>query len=390
MPVINLATLQDILGGTEPINGSLTAYVYRGAFRAIRLDGENVIFPAPVTVEIVNGTPVDDLVLSVLPADCYWKILVWSDQKSPLRRNVVVPGDVGPYDFDELIDVDPSTALPDPGTSAADAYAALVESYAVRAETAALITEGNLDVTGDLNGTLPEVYLNTVGTAGTYKQVTTDTKGRVVSGTNTINNLQFDTTNAVAPTVTGNMAWNQADGTLDLKLNDGVTLQVGQENVVMAANHTGTAIPEGAAVHVSGAQGGRLKVALASASSESASANTLGVVTQSGGIPQGGSGYVTIQGLVRGLNLPTASYTEGAILWLGTTPGTWSTTRPTAPNHGVEIGYVVNPSNGTNGIIYVHVQNGYELTELHNVLITNPQPGDVLTFNGTVWVNAQP
>lgn len=213
------------------------------------------------------------------------------------------------------------------------------------------------------------------------------------SGFDHIGNLdyaQFDTTNTVAPTTTGRMAWNIADGTLDLKLNDGVTLQVGQETVLMCSNYTGSPIPEGAAVHVSGAQGQRLKVALASASSEGASANTLGIVTQTGGIAHGSSGYVTLQGLVRGLHLPTANFAEGNILWLGTVAGTWSATRPVAPNHGVQIGYVVSPSNGNSGIIYAHVQNGYELDELHNVLITDPQPGDVLKFDGTVWRNQQP
>ena len=146
----------------------------------------------------------------------------------------------------------------------------------------------------------------------------------------------------------------------------------------------------GTPVHAAGAQGGRLKVSLASASSEGASANTLGIVTNTGGIAHGQSGYVTLSGLVRGLNLPTAQFAEGDVLWLGTNGGTWSRTRPEAPAHGVQVGYVVSPSNGNNGVIFVHVQNGYELNELHDVNIINPQPGDVLTFNGTVWTNQQP
>lgn len=137
MAIVNLTTLQDILGGTEPVNATVTAYVCKGGSRVVRIDGDEVVFPAPVVVEVVNGVPVQPLELLVLPAEVYWKILIATDNKIPLRRNVVLPGNVGPYDFEELIDVDPGTALPDPGTSAAAAYAALVESYAVRAEDAA-------------------------------------------------------------------------------------------------------------------------------------------------------------------------------------------------------------------------------------------------------------
>ena len=42
--------------------------------------------------------------------------------------------------------------------------------------------------------------------------------------------------------------------------------------------------------------------------------------------------------------------------------------------------------------IFVKPQNGYELEELHNVLITNPQNGQVLKYNSTLglWVNSNP
>jgi hypothetical protein len=43
---------------------------------------------------------------------------------------------------------------------------------------------------------------------------------------------------------------------------------------------------------------------------------------------------------------------------------------PTQPNHGVFLGYVVK-ANPSSGEIFVKIQNGYELDELHNVLITS-------------------
>lgn len=138
MPIINLSTLQDVLGGTEAVNGTVTAYVYRGTQRAIRMSGEDVVFPAPVTVELINGIPQDDFELTSIPVDCYWKIIVWADSKSPLRRDVILPAGAGPFDFDELVDVDPSTALPDAGTALADAYLVQVQDAAEIAQNATI------------------------------------------------------------------------------------------------------------------------------------------------------------------------------------------------------------------------------------------------------------
>lgn len=255
--------------------------------------------------------------------------------------------------------------------------------------------ENQIATIGDLEG-ISQGPSGVVAVASPITNTGTSTSANIgidQSGFDHIGNLdyvQFDTTNTTVPTTTGRVAWNEAEGTLDLKLKDGVTLQIGQETVAMVANYTNALIPEGAAVYVVGAQGQRLKVALADASAESTSAATLGIVTQTGGIPHGTSGYITTQGLVRQLNIPTASFEEGGIIWLSTTPGQWTSTRPDAPDHGVQIGYVVKTSNGNAGEIYVHPQNGYELDELHSVNITNPQPGDVLTFNGTIWTNQQP
>lgn len=197
---------------------------------------------------------------------------------------------------------------------------------------------------------------------------------------------QFDTTNTVTPTTAGRLAWNNTDGTLDLRLKDGnVTLQMGQELVARALNDTGSAIAEGRVVRISGASGQRLTVTLANNSGGDVnSATTFGVVTQTGGIGANQQGYVTLFGLVRELN--TSAFQEGDILWLGTN-GTFSATKPVAPLHGVQVGYVVVAAN--NGTIYVHVQNGYELDELHNVLITNPQDGQVLKYQAStgLWIN---
>lgn len=55
------------------------------------------------------------------------------------------------------------------------------------------------------------------------------------------------------------------------------------------------------------------------------------------------------------------------------------------------VGYCIR-SHPSLGSIYVKPQNGYELEELHNVKITNPQDGDVLKYQAStgLWINAAP
>jgi hypothetical protein len=101
-------------------------------------------------------------------------------------------------------------------------------------------------------------------------------------------------------------------------------------------------------------------------------------------------GRVITEGLIEGVN--TNGFNEGDLLWLSASQaGGLTATRPVAPNHGVFIGVCVR-KNQNNGSIFVKVQNGVELDELHNVLISNPQNGDILKYNGTthLWYNTQP
>jgi hypothetical protein len=62
--------------------------------------------------------------------------------------------------------------------------------------------------------------------------------------------------------------------------------------------------------------------------------------------------------------------------------------KPYAPAHLVFIGIVTKVSAG-NGEIFVKVQNGFELKEIHDVdlITTTPINGHILGFDGTLWVN---
>lgn len=200
-----------------------------------------------------------------------------------------------------------------------------------------------------------------------------------------LNYAQFDTSNTVSPATPGRMAWNDTDGTLDLYLKDGdVTLQVGQEYVLRAVNKSGTALVNGAAVYVSGAQGQRVKVGLATSTGETASQNTIGIVTSLGGIANNAEGYITLRGLVRGID--TKDWLPGDELWLASTPGTYTNIEPLAPQHNIRMGWVIK--DGPNGSILVDVLALSNISELNDVLITSAVSGNFLKYNGSLWVNS--
>lgn len=207
--------------------------------------------------------------------------------------------------------------------------------------------------------------------------------------------IEFDQT----PTGTAGVAvmrWNDSDGTLDLGLKGGnVTLQVGQESVLRVVNKTATNVnlleANYQAVRVTGAQGQRLKVDLALATTDGLSAETIGLVTET--INNNQEGFITTSGLVRGINttgsLQGETWADGDILYLSpTTAGRATKVKPTAPNHLIILGYVIH-AHINQGSIFVKVDNGYELDELHNVKITTPANNNVLAYTSAtdIWEN---
>ena len=151
----------------------------------------------------------------------------------------------------------------------------------------------------------------------------------------------------------------------------------------VARNLSGQTINNGDVVRVTGASGNKITVDLADYTNEPDSSATFAIVTET--ISNNSTGRITTEGLVRGLD--TSLLTEGAALWLGPN-GTFTTTKPPSPNHLVHLGWVVR-SHATEGSVLVSVSNGWELEELHDVLIDNPQNGQGLVWDATngYWKN---
>jgi hypothetical protein len=187
--------------------------------------------------------------------------------------------------------------------------------------------------------------------------------------------IDFDTTPTVTNAV-GRLYWNSDQNTLAVGLTSAITANVGQTLYARATNAEATTITKGQAVYMFSATGDRVSVKLANNTGDATSAKTFGLAAEN--ITAGGTGMIICQGVLDGLNL--GSYTAGDSVYLGATAGALTATKPYAPNHLVYIGTVERANNG-NGQIYVRVQNGYELDELHNVSAQNPSNGQVLIYN---------
>ena len=171
--------------------------------------------------------------------------------------------------------------------------------------------------------------------------------------------------------------------------NTNVRCNIGQQMFAYVKNAEAVTITKGQAVYLYQASGNKATVKLALNTSDATSAKTLGLAAEN--ILSGQDGLVITQGVLDGIN--TGAYSPGDTLYLGATGGSWTATKPYAPNHLVYIG-VVEKANAGNGQIYVRVQNGYELDEIHDVdLITSPPTnGQVLTYNSVtqLWTAQTP
>lgn len=138
-------------------------------------------------------------------------------------------------------------------------------------------------------------------------------------------------------------------------------------------------------VKVEAAQGQRLQVDLAQANNDANSADTIGVVYEN--INNNQTGKIVVVGEITGINttgdLQGETWADGNVLYLSpTTAGSITNVKPSAPNHLVVLGYVVY-AHQNNGKIYIKIDNGYELGELHDVYAPSPSNNQGIFWNST-------
>jgi len=216
-------------------------------------------------------------------------------------------------------------------------------------------------------------------TAGATKKIT---KANLATN---IGIQKFNTNPTVGAFSEGKLYYDTLWKTLSLDIDTDVTMQIGQETLAYCKNVTGSAIPNGSVVYITGASGGYPTIDLADATDINKSF-VLGVVTKLAGIDATtGMGHVCIRGHVHDMN--TDAWNVGTTLYLSATPGALTSTAPTAGQYDVRIGRVMIKHAST-GSVYVNVRAMMNLTDLGDVTITSPIVDNTLRYNGVEWVNS--
>lgn len=198
-----------------------------------------------------------------------------------------------------------------------------------------------------------------------------------VDGYLSADHLKISTSSA-EPVNVGEIVWNQIDGTFDMGLIGGVTLQAGQE-MHMYGKAT-ESISDGNAVMFAGVQGDHILIAKADAATINNNPEYfIGIATQN--FSTNDFGYITVFGNVRGLN--TTSYTLGTVLYYNSassTDGLLTSTAPTAPNAKIEVAAVVRV-HATQGILLVRPHVMPKVKDLQDVYAPSASNNDGLFWN---------
>ena len=269
--------------------------------------------------------------------------------------------------------------------------------------TAGLISGGTITGTGTITTSMSTGKLVGRSTAGTgvMEEITIGTGLTLSSGT-----LSNSATYTSPLTTKGDIF---VRSTVDTKLSVGTDGQILTANSSVAeglswqdnyadwtsvvkhiVKNDGTGlINKGTAVYVTNSNGTNMLVGKASNTSEATSSKTMGLmqsdITTTGSTQ---TGFVVTEGLLGGLN--TATATAGDPVWLGVSGALiyGLINKPYAPAHLVFIGIVTKVSAGS-GEIFVKVQNGFELKEIHDVAVQTPSNNDGLFFetSTSLWKN---
>jgi hypothetical protein len=165
------------------------------------------------------------------------------------------------------------------------------------------------------------------------------------------------------------------------------------ETVKLKVKNDGTrALYKGEPVYVTGSDGTNVLIGRSTNATEAGSSKTIGLLAEN--LSTNGQGFVVKEGKLGTLDTSAAG-AVGDPVWLGVDGALiyGIANKPYGPAHLVYLG-VVTKKNGSTGEIFVNVQNGFEIEELHNVGIGygNSTPQDsVLRYNSVtgLWMNTK-
>lgn len=215
-------------------------------------------------------------------------------------------------------------------------------------------------------------------------------------GADTINPFITALDLPTVPTLTSDLTNDGADGLNPfITALDIPTFASADKMVTIGRNSTGSTLYKGTIVYILGSTGNRPNFVKARADIEATSAGTFGVIESD--ILNNADGNCVTIGTIDNLDTRAAAtnpftsdtLADGDTIYLSpTTAGYITNVKPSAPDHLVYLGKVVETS-PTNGTIVYRIQNGYELEELHNVAISSVTNNDILQYetSTSLWKN---
>jgi hypothetical protein len=165
---------------------------------------------------------------------------------------------------------------------------------------------------------------------------------------------------------------------VDIQLN-GFIMHTGEHLLYHVENNTGVTIDKGTPVMFEGTIGSSGKLRIEPWNGTGPSAYFMGLTAED--LSQGEEGFVIAFGKLRGIQTNGGNYsqtwTNGEIIYAGTTTGSLTDTQPVAPNPHIQVCAVISahPSNGT---LFVRPTLGSNIKDDEGVTITSLTTGDLL------------
>lgn len=240
-------------------------------------------------------------------------------------------------------------------------------------------------------------YLNNNGISYWVEKLSNASTGATINGNisaNSITDVNFINfkTNPIVPSVTGGtLYFDLNENALSYKpitVNNDVTVNLGQESLILVYNNTNATILNGKAVHITGSTSGVPTIMLASASAtattlNNAVSNVSGVATHD--ILPNTKGFITNFGVVR--DIDTSSFNAGDEIYLSDTINGGYTNNPNSLKTSSRIsiiGWVITSS--VTGKILVVTQNEDTTQTLtnkeRNILIGDVASSGLYEFTG--------
>jgi hypothetical protein len=205
--------------------------------------------------------------------------------------------------------------------------------------------------------------------------------GVTISDTNDIagvDSFAFDTAAAVSLTTQGQMAWNDDEETVDIQLN-GFIMHTGEHLLYHVKNQTLSTIAKGVPVMFAGTDGGSGKLLIEPWNGTGPSTYFMGLTAED--LPVDEEGFVIAFGKLRGIQTNGGNYgqtwTDGEIIYAGTTTGSLTNVAPAAPNPHIQVCTVISEQ-ASNGTLFIRPVYGANFSESESVTLTSLTTGDLL------------